>query len=206
MSLRSGTQLSHILIVEGTDDEQVVQHICNHHPSVPTFAILDKRGINRLLNSIATETRPPYRQAVGILVDANTEPAERWGALADRLGGEGITLPAAPDPDGTIIDGEPRIGIWLMPNNTSDGELEDFVTHMIPGGDPVWPRSQCYIDRIPPAARKFTDDKASKAQLYAWLAARREPRLMGWAVRDGDLAVDGDLCKRFVDWLTRLFS
>ena len=55
--------------------------------------------------------------------------------------------------------------------------------------------SRRYIDRIPPAARKFTDDKAAKAQLYAWLAARRQPRLMGWAIRDRDLNVDGELCQ-----------
>ena len=93
-----------------------------------------------------------------------------------------------------------------MPDNESNGELEDFVARMIPDGDLVWPRSQCYINGIPEPARKFTDDKAAKAQLYAWLATRREPRLMGWAVRDGDLAVDGELCKKFFAWLMRLFK
>ncbi len=93
-----------------------------------------------------------------------------------------------------------------MPDNESNGELEDFVAQMIPSRDPVWPLSQRYIDGIPQAAQKFTDDKAAKAQLYAWLAARRHPRLMGWAVRDEDLAVNGELCERFVAWLIRLFG
>ena len=145
-------------------------------------------------------------QAVGILVDANASLTARWEELMGRLEEVGVALPRSPDPDGTVVDGEPRVGVWLMPDNRSGGELEDFVTHMIPDGDPVWPLSRCYIDGIPAATRKFPTDKAAKAQLYAWLAARRHPRLMGWAVRDGDLAVDGEICRRFVDWLTRLFG
>jgi len=206
VSRRSGTQLSHILLVEGADEAHVVRQLCKQHPSAPTVSVVEKGGIDPLLDSIGPETRPPYRQAVGILVDANTDPAGRWRAVAKELGDEGVALPPAPEPDGTVVEGEPRVGVWLMPDNQSDGELEDFVAQMIPDDDPVWPRSQCYIDRIPPAARKFTNDKAAKAQLYAWLAAREHPRLMGWAVRDGDLAVNGDLCQRFVAWLTRLLG
>lgn len=145
-------------------------------------------------------------QALGILVDANACLSARWAELRVRLEEVGVALADSPDPDGTVIDGDIRIGLWLMPTNTSDGELEGFVSRMIPGGDPVWLRACHYIDGISEADRKFAADKAAKARLYAWLAARKEPRLMGWAIRDEDLEVDGDLCQRFVAWLTRLFG
>ena len=93
-----------------------------------------------------------------------------------------------------------------MPDNTSQGELEDFVVQMIPNCDPVLPLSQRYITGIPTAARKFSEKKELRAQLYAWLAAREDPRQMGTAIRAGDLEVDGALCQEFVAWLTRLFS
>ena len=93
-----------------------------------------------------------------------------------------------------------------MPDNASPGQLEDFVVRMIPDDDPIWPLARRYIGGIPPADRKFVAAKAPTAQLYAWLATREHPRLMGWAVRDEDLDVDGDLCRRFVDWLGRLFD
>lgn len=53
-----------------------------------------------------------------------------------------------------------------MPDNRSPGELEDFVQTMIPGDDPVWPRSKQYIDDIPDTLRKFKPKKKSRAELY----------------------------------------
>ena len=91
-----------------------------------------------------------------------------------------------------------------MPDNCSVGELEDFVVQMIPVGDRVWPLSERYIDEIPNPA--FRPGKALRAKLYAWLAAREDPRHIGLAIRAQDLDVDGDLCRRFVAWLTRLFG
>ena len=99
----------------------------------------------------------------------------------------------------------PRIGIWLMPDNQSPGELEDFVAQMIPGSDPVWPLSQDYIDGIPVRNRKFTHSKTLRAKIYSWLASREDPRQMGLAIRALDLDIDGDLCTRFSNWLNRLF-
>lgn len=159
-----------------------------------------------MLPSIGPEIKVPSRQVVGLLVDANNDLAARWDAVTKRLRDENIKVPEHPDPTGTLIDtkGKPRVGIWLMPDNESPGELENFVVQMIPREDPVWPLSRDYIDGIPQADRKFSATK--KAQLYAWLAARKEPRLMGWAIRDRDLGIDGDLSQKFVDWLARLFG
>ena len=117
-----------------------------------------------------------------------------------------IQVPTHPNPDGTIIKGTPRVGIWLMPDNESSGELEDFVKQMIPTGDPVWPLSQRYIDGIPQANRKFADRKKLRAQLYAWLATREDPKKMGSAIGAHDLNMDGILCKKFVVWLMALFE
>ena len=110
---------------------------------------------------------------------------------------------------GTIIAESsrmPRIGIWVMPNNASNGELEDFLVTMLPDSDPVWPRAVAYIDGIPERDRKFKEGKALRAQLHAWLATRKEPRPSGRAILAGDLRVDGILAGKFVDWLRRLFG
>ena len=93
-----------------------------------------------------------------------------------------------------------------MPDNEVTGELEDFVRSMLPDDDPVWPRSESYIDGIPESYRKFTDNKVLRAKVHAWLATRKIPRLMGVAVRDGDLRIDGELATRFLDWLRQLFG
>ena len=197
---------SRVLLVEGQDDEYVVSRLLEQHKSALPFSILNKQTISKLLPSISLEIRAPDRQAVGILVDANDDIAARWDAVRGQLSKADILPPTAPDSAGTIIDGTPRVGIWLMPDNESSGELEDFVVRMIPDGDEVWPLSQRYIEEIPEAERKFSAKKKLRAQLYAWLAAREDPRQMGLAIRARDLEVDGELSNTFVAWLTKLFG
>ena len=195
-----------VLLVEGQNDRHVVRHICGRHPSMPSFDIVDKGGVTELLDSISIEIRAPGRQAVGFLVDSNRDLMARWDEIRHQILRAEIRLPRSPAPAGTIIEGTPRVGIWLMPDNESSGELEDFVEQMIPAGDPVWPLSQRYIDGIPQANRKFAPLKTLRAQLYAWLAAREDPRQMGLAIQARDLAVDGALCQGFVEWLMALFE
>ena len=197
----------HLLIVEGQDDLHVLWHLRERHPSVPSFCIQDKGNDIELLKSIVPETRVEDRKALGILIDANDHLTSRWDALSNRLLGEGIRTPASPDPDGTIIDtlGKPRIGLWLMPDNQSPGELEDFIRPMIPTTDPVWPLSTQYVDGIPVSDRPFKDGKILKAKIHAWLAVREEPAPMGRAITTRDLEVEGELCKKLVAWLGRLF-
>lgn len=209
MILPASDPSSRILLVEGQNDRHVIRHLCMRHQSVPSFSILDKGGIEPLLDAIEAEiTDVENRQAIGILVDANDDPAARWHAIASRLSEEGIAVSRVRDPAGTIIDtvNKPRVGIWLMPDNTSAGELEDFVAQMIPGEDPVWPLSQQYIEGIPAADRKFAAHKTLRAQIHAWLAAREDPRQMGLAIGTGDLDIDGPLCQKFVAWLMNLFG
>ena len=215
-----------VLLVEGQDDKHVVLHLCKQRQAALSFffvdpdkdnpqvavsdrqavSIRDTDNIDKVLESIAPEIKAPGRQAVGILVDANDDIEARWGAIQRRLQRAGIESPPPPSPDETIIQANPRIGIWLMPDNLSAGELEDFVVQMIPEGDQVWPLSQRYIREIPQEERKFSDGKILRAQLYAWLAAREDPRRMGLAIRAQDLKVDGTLSQKFVAWLNNLFG
>lgn len=204
----SGASPEHLLIVEGQDDLHVLWHLRERHASAPSFCIEDKGNDRELLASIVPEVRVEDRKALGILIDANDNLRSRWDAISGRLDRLGIGTPAIPDPTGTIIDtpGRPRVGIWLMPNNQSPGELEDFIRPMIPANDPIWPLSNRYVDGIPKADRKFGEGKILRAKIHSWLAVRKEPRPMGRAISTRDLEVDGDLCQRFVAWLTRLFD
>ena len=196
----------YILLVEGQNDKHVVGHICARLQLALSFSIVDKDGIDNLQSSIFTEINDSDRQTVGILVDANDNLTARWDAVTEQIRRAGIDPPASPDSAGTIIESKPRVGIWLMPDNTSPGELEDFVVQMIPAGDRVWPLSKHYIEEIPTEDRKFIESKTQRAKLHAWLAAREDPRQMGLAIKTKDLEIDGPLCQKFVVWLTKLFG
>ena len=196
-----------VLLVEGQNDKHVVLQLCNRHPAIPDFYIQDSGDINQLLAAIGPQALAPGRETLGILADTDDLPQSRWDEIAHQLAGVGIPLPPSPEPGGTIIPGSRlRVGIWLMPNNQNTGEVEDFVSQMIPAADPVWPLAQQYIAGIPLSARKFAAGKTLRAQIHAWLAARAEPRLMGLAIRAHDLATNGTLCQTFLTWLNRLFA
>ena len=194
-------QSDRVLLVEGVDDKHVVRHLSQPQPDMPEFDILDKNGFSNLVDAIGPEIKVAGRVAVGILVDANDNPDQRWQAVSDRVWKAGIEAP----PLETVIEGRPRVGVWLMPDNGSAGELEDFIARLIPTGDPVWPKAQAYIEGIPVADRKFAEGKLQRARIHAWLAARREPRKMGTAIGAGDLNAAAPLATTFSAWLRALF-
>ena len=195
-----------LLLVEGPDDKHVVEHLRRKLAPNLTFHCEDKGGSGPLLDAIDVEIATDGRAALGILMDANDDMAARWQAIGDRLRDAKQKQPAEPERGGTIIDGEPRVGVWLMPNNSTPGELENFVAELIPENDPVWPLAEQYVDGIPAKHRRFTQGKELRAKLHAWLATRREPRRMGAAIRTAELDVGTPLAGQFVDWLRTLFG
>lgn len=195
-----------ILIVEGQDDKHVVSAIYDNLSQSRSFEISVKEGFAELAKSLPLEIKAPDRETIGIVIDANNNIRQRWQSVTDKLRKGNVTVPEKIDPSGTIIDGKPRIGIWLMPNNQLSGEIEDFVISMIPENDQVWPLSKEYIGGITEEIRKFKPKKKQRAQLYAWLATREEPRKgMGSGIVTGDLKTNGTLCKQFKEWLENLF-
>ncbi len=206
---------SGLLVVEGQNDLHLVRHLARGDGSAGAldFEFHDAQGVDRLLASVRGFVNQNDYKNVGFLADADADATERWRQIITRISraNADIGLPPSPSPDGTIIPEDPvaqspRIGIWIMPDNESVGELEDFAAQMIPSSDPVWPLAQAYIDNIPPEARKFDDSAIVKAHVHAWPAARRRTGLIGRAVSDGDLNVEGQLTQRFLAWLSRLFA
>ena len=203
------------LAVEGQTDLHFVFHLCRMaHPGLETrFSLQDYRGRQGVLNAVRGLVNRPDITAVGILLDADDDPMQRWRDVTARIteANPEIQVPPAPVQNGTIIPenpdiDNPRIGIWIMPDNSSTGEMENFVTPMIPAADQVWPLSQAYIGDIPAPHRKFDDSKITKSQVHAWLAARKYPGLLGRSVREGDLEINGTLCQTFLTWLKDLFA
>ena len=201
-----------VLLVEGSEDKYFVLRLRERSKLPDKFWILNKGGKAPLLQSIGAEADVEGRTILGIVLDTDDDPNDCWRQVAKELDElrqeehfELPQLPDQPDPNGTIIEGRIRIGIWLMPDNQSPGELEDLVAKMIPHNDPIWPLSEQYIDEIPEEHRAFRTEKAVKAKVHAWLATRKEPRPMGLAVEAGDLNINVANSTAFVEWLRTLF-
>jgi hypothetical protein len=202
----------HILLVEGRDDEEVIYQLCNHHrfDNQLRFTVEQRNGYERLRNVVSVRPRAPGIDILGIVVDADADPADRWRSLCSALALSGYTnLPEAPDEHGTIIPAEgtlPRIGIWLMPDNKIVGMLEDFLHRLVREGDSLIARAHTAVDGIPTNERLFRDTYRSKAILHTWLAWQEEPGTpLGLSVTRRYLDGDHDLARSFIGWLDRLF-
>ena len=158
-----------VLLVEGQDDFHVVEHLRRQYwtgDDASSFEIVVKGNDVELLKSISGEIKAEDREAIGILIDTDDDLASRWQSVRDRLP-EDFTLANQPALGGAIINATPRVGVWLMPDNASPGQLEDFVQRMIPTDDAIWPLAERYINDIPAPDRKFPPSKTSRAKLYA---------------------------------------
>ena len=206
MKRRSEPEPPKLLLVEGLDDKHVVEHLRRTLVPDLTFHCTDTGGSDPLLKAISPAMRPDERLALGIVMDANDDLATRWRAIGDRLRKGEVRLPAEPELGGTIIDSDPRVGVWLMPNNSTSGELENFVSELVPKDDPVWPLAEQYIKSIPNEHRPFSPRKELRAKLHAWLATRKEPRKMGLALSAKDLDAGVPLAGELADWLRKLFG
>ena len=195
-----------ILLVEGEDDEHVVKHLCKVRGIDRNFKIENKKGYTNLLNGLSGHLKASGLQTLGILADANDDREARWEELVDAIAKGGVRFPAVPAASGTLVEGSVRVGVWLMPDNASAGELEDFARKLIPPSDPVWPLAKQYIACIPEADRRFKEGKVLRAEIHAWLAAREQPQRIGAAIRAGDLDAKAPLGTQFAQWLAELFG
>lgn len=201
------------LLVEGLDDQHSVLHLMARHDCDWNAAgsrlpyILSTGSIDRLLESLAVSLKAFDR--IGVLVDADDSPANRWAQLRDRAQRAGVQMPESPNPEGTIVPGllpGSRIGFWMMPDNSAPGTLEVFLGRLVPPNDPTWP----WADETAREARRLgarcKEIDHPKGRLHTWLAWQERPGIpFGIALQAQVFRQDTGDALRFVAWFKRLF-
>jgi len=199
-----------LLVVEGPDDKHVTWAILEHHKFSPPFKIQEEGGYEKLHQRLSLRLKPGSDlERFGVVVDADTNILTRWQSIRDVLIRAGYPgLPDSPDPDGLVIDHEilPRLGVWIMPDNTLPGMLEDYLAYLIAHDDSLIALANETLDRIPVAERRFAEAHRTKALIHTWLAWQDVPGTpMGQAITRRYFAMDDEHVDRFLTWLTRLF-
>jgi hypothetical protein len=203
------------LFVEGPDDLHTAIHVLARNgydwddeskvrPHVDSLG-----GVTKLLESLPVILKSSYER-VGLVIDANASLSDRWAQLKARAASAGTELPVSPHPEGTIVSGlspGSRLGVWLMPDNSSPGSLESFLSRLVPADDPCW----AYADEAASEARRrgarCPEKDHLKSQLHTWLAWQEESGLpFGTALRARVFQHDSQDALRFVSWFRRLFE
>jgi hypothetical protein len=198
-----------LLWVEGKDDSAVTQSLCEAHHVPEVFRVEAKTGVDEILDTFFAELRAPGAERFGVLVDANGNAHARWDSIRHTLAAEGYAeIPDRLHAEGMIVAAtrhRPMFGAWIMPDNGSQGALEDFAAQLVPADDALWTRAGEAVDSIPREDRRFPAVRRSKAHMHTWLAWQEQPGSpMGLAIGKGDLRADGPAAQRFIAWLRRL--
>lgn len=202
---------SDLLIVEGADDFHALFALLDAHRLVEKFRMTVGGGHNQMREEMDTRLLESGLERIGFVFDADTEIADRWRAVRDRLRDEqcGYTnVPAAPEPGGTIITraGKVTVGLWLMPNNALPGALEEFVRLLVPAGDALWQHAETVVAALPEKRDAVTDNWTSKARIHTWLAWQNEPgKPIGQAITKRYLNPQAEEARPLLAWLRTLF-
>ena len=202
-----------ILLVEGIDDQHVMNRICESR-GIPGFdEVTQLGGVEELLSHIPVRllSNAAEDEIIAVVIDADEDLESRWQSVRDRFAeAEYDNLPGQPDPNGTIFNPPlgswlPRAGVWLMPDNRTPGILEDFLRFLVPQPSALFDHAVASVDSIPNPLFRPVDEP--KALLYTWLAWQETPgRPFGTALTAHFLDSGAPEVDRLVSWLERLFS
>ena len=200
-----------ILLVEGIDDCHVVMNLCVAHQVPETFGIYQCCGKDQVLKRLnALIVRPNAPQVIGVMLDADQSSLSRWQGIQDKLtkNNHHYLMPKTPNTDGTIIEkieGKPKLGFWLMPNNQDSGILEDFCAKL---AEPTSLKfaENCVKKAYESKLTTFKQVDYSKAVIHTYLSWHDEPGYpLGKAITSQALRPHTNIAFKFTEWLKYLF-
>lgn len=214
------------LLVEGIDDQEVISHVLrygdfkltekNAGTNVSRFerqgTILEvkrKENKGQLFKSLRLEAEATDVLRLAMIVDCDHEedhqPIESpWRSFVVRAGALGYQCPSDAPENGAIVltEDRPPLGIWIMPDNSAGGMLEDFVAGLIENNDELWPLAKAAVPE--PTLCRFRPVHRRKAEVHTWLAWQEQPGVkMGSAIHRRYLNPQLPIGQAFLDWVLR---
>lgn len=203
-----------IFISAGNDELHLVQHLgpeikAGFKEVLPDdrfakeVALSDDTVLTRL--KLAFKTDPS--STICVICDAETRTAQQlWNRFIPVLRDAGYSLvPDRLPATGLILD-QPdyhRIGIWIMPNNTDTGMIEDFYLRAIPDEDRELNLAHAFVTSIPNP--KF-GIKISKSKYRVWLAIQKVPFGPAQALSTKQVSRERGEIPAFIQWLSKLLQ
>jgi hypothetical protein len=211
-------QKSKQLLVEGVDDLLSVVGLMEHHVPwprdknrAPVF-IENAGSVDQILDAtyMSTKLKESGLEILGIMVDADDQPARRWASFCNVCKYAAPLLPAEIPKSGLIIDCPIglRLGFWMMPDCSSDGMLETFLRHLIPAADePLWAHAQHSSTHARALGASYRDAHIHKTQIHTWLAWQDPPgERLGMALTRRILDPHAHMAAAFVSWFKELYK
>jgi hypothetical protein len=209
---------ANLLLVEGKNDLHAVVSLMRHHMDWPDQAdrrpveIKEKEGIESILapGYITAEIKSAVIKRLGIIIDADKSVATRYDQIRYSAGPEFSEFPPEMPEIGLILerpDGK-RLGLWIMPDNRSDGTLETFLRYLVPErSGSLWNFAEESANSAREHGASYREVDQLKSQLHTFLAWHDPPGLpFGTALRCRVLDPSSTQAASFVAWFRELYE
>jgi hypothetical protein len=201
------------IFVEGANDGAVINKLIAARlgfslSAPPSHRIIDAPigdgGFDEALRrfSAALTAQRPARLVLVVDRDGHDGKPDRWLAVAAALKGVGAQVDE-PGVSGTRLElSWGRVGVWLMPDNRSPGDLESLLVAMLPStAGALWAHATEATDQARALGARWRDPHRSKACLHTWLAWQDPPgNPYGTAIEAGLFRLDVPAADRFCEW------
>jgi hypothetical protein len=204
-------------MVEGANDLHSVVSIMGEFVNWPKtkdqapVGIEDMGSWDQVLASasISVRLKNPEIQILGLILDANDSLAERYRSFRGIC--QGFDTPEQIPSGGLVVsNSEKRLGLWIMPDNRSEGYLETFLRRLVPAQSrALWEHAVASTDAAAndPLRAPFKKQDTGKAYFYTWLAWQDSPgRPPGETIKKGHLDARAANAEAFVEWFLRLYQ
>ena len=206
-----------MILVEGKSEQTVLPELCRLCDIDRHFDIQAVNSLNELKKALKTMLKSSNTlRKLWVVIDADNNFQGAWQSVKDILLRSGkysfnpkIEMPT----DGFIIEPddpeELTVGVWIMPNNSDIGMLEDFMMQLIPGDDSLIECATNIVTHLDNERELhpglFKAVHKSKAKIHTWLAWHDSPGMsLSVAVQKRLFETDAELCRRFAAWLNNL--
>jgi hypothetical protein len=207
-----------ILIVEGHDDKHSVISLMAAHVNWPSnreewpVHIDVAFGVEEILRPayLTTHIKAPLVKSVGLMLDADDKPTSRYQRIRNACIKIFPDLPEVLPARGVITENQDgkKLGVWIMPDNASEGCLETFLKYLVPNvAEPVWKYAVEAVSVAKTLGAACQDVHLEKSNLYTWLAWQHPPgQQPGIALTKKILDPHSAYATTFVGWFRGLYA
>lgn len=163
-----------LALVEGKDEVNLLKAMLSRW-SIDALQVLDVGGIYSFkggLEATLADARTSNVQlsAIGILRDADDDPALAFESISDTLYTLNLPVPQSP---GSFVPGSPSVGVFILPNGASPGAIEELCWRSV--SDTAAGRCSIKYVECLRTLDALMSPNEGKTLVHAYLAAQENP-------------------------------
>ena len=215
------------LLVEGESDRLFFEACCRHAkleniqigpPLMMGAKASGKNNAVSLLPTLINQMKQETVTHLALVVDADAKETnglgfiKTWDKITEELRKNDYDIPQRPiKPNGGICfehkDGYPPVGLWIMPDNCSNGFVEDFIKMSLAGAETsLFERAKKTVSDLP-EPKRFQPHHTNKAEVASYMAWQKSPgQGLHGAVGGNLIDFEKGVAKQYIDWLHKVFK